>query len=79
MLGAVSAKQLNSLASTVLASLGEKRELRSARGSGISSRDKEFTLTRALRARRARPPEAPEKGSVKEHKVHPYIGCTFEE
>ena len=38
-----------------------------------------ITLTRALRARRARPPEVPEKGSVKEHKVHPYIGCTFEE
>ena len=36
-----------------------------------------FTLTRALRARRARPPEVPEKGSVNELKVHPYIGCTF--
>ena len=34
-------------------------------------------LTRALRARRARPPEVPEKGSMKEPQVHPYIGCTF--
>ena len=36
-----------------------------------------LTLTRALRARRARPPEVPEKGSVNGLKAHPYIGCTF--
>ena len=36
-----------------------------------------LALTRALRARRARPPEVPEKGSMKEPQVHPYIGCTF--
>ena len=37
----------------------------------------DLALTRALRARRARPPEVPEKGSMKEPQVHPYIGCTF--
>ena len=44
---------------------------------GQTTSGKHLTLTRALRARRARPPEVPEKGSMKEPKVHPYIGCTF--
>ena len=63
-------------------------DIRAARGSGIIATTKcriavrrvralVVALNRALRARRARPPEVPEKGSMKEPQVHPYIGCTF--